>query len=114
MDENIWNEISRNQFVELDVNIRFSKIDNLISSMDKFFPFFGEIDPSILNDDSRKILYFTQFFKEINQLNGLPAELQLINGGNYKFVSYFKLDSFVTNMDSIPNETTILAKVQRK
>jgi hypothetical protein len=115
IDEKTWTEISRNQFVELDVNLRFSKIDNLITSIDKFFPFFGKVDPTIFDDDSKKKLYIMQLFNEINKQNGLSAELQLINGGgNYRFISYFNQDCFVANLELIPNEVTVLAKIQRK
>jgi hypothetical protein len=115
IDEQTWNGLSRNQFIELDVNFRFSKIDNLISSIGTVLPFLGKIDPSILNDDSKKTLSIMEFFDEINKQNGMPAELQLINGSSYKFVAYFNQDCFInSNMDLLPNEVTVFAKIQRK
>lgn len=115
MDEQTWNTISRNQFVELDVNLRFSKMDSLISSFGSILPSIGKIDPSILDDDSKKTLYIMDFMNEINKQNGMPAELQLINGSCYKFISYFNLDCFInSNIDLLPNEVTVFAKIQRK
>jgi len=114
MDDEHWNSISRNQFIELDVTLRFSKIDTLISSIGNFFPLLGEPNQGIVDDDSKKALYIMQMFGEINKQNGLPAELQLINGGKYKFVSYFNQNCFLVNLDLVPNEVTVLAKIQRK
>ena len=115
IDEQTWTTLSRNQFVELDVNLRFSKIDNLISSFSKLIPSIGKIDPGILDDDSKKALYIMDFLNDINKQNGLPAELQLINGGVYKFISYFNPNCFINlNLDLLPNEVTVFAKIQRK
>jgi hypothetical protein len=57
MDEQTWQSLQRNQFVELDVNFRFSKMDNLISSFSNFIPLLGQLDPGMLDDDSKKALY---------------------------------------------------------
>jgi hypothetical protein len=114
LDDDSWNEISRNQFIELDVSLRFSKIDTLISSISNFIPMFGEMDINIEDDNSKKTIQLMQLFNEITKQSGLPAELQLINGGKYKFVAYFNHDCFVKNLELIPNEVTILAKIQRK
>jgi hypothetical protein len=74
----------------------------------------GNLDISIDDENSKKTLYLMQLFNEITKQNGLPAELQLINGGNYKFVAYFNHDCFVKNLELIPNEVTVFAKIQRK
>lgn len=115
MDEQTWKSLQRNQFVELDVSLRFSKIDNLISSFSNLFPLLGKIDPSMFDNDSKKVFYIMNLFNETNKQKGIPAELNLINGSQFKFVSFFDHDCFVgNNLDSIPNEVTVLAKIQRK
>jgi len=114
IDDENWNAISRNQFIEILVSLRFSKMDTLVYSFSNFLPMLEGIDQSLIEDDAKKTLYFMQMFNEINKQNGLPAELQLINGSKYKFVTHFDQNCFLVNIDSIPNEVTVLAKIQRK
>jgi hypothetical protein len=114
MDEDSWEGISRNQFIEIDVTIRFSKIDTVINSFGNLLPIIYQLDNTIADDDTKKTIYLMNLIKEINQQNGLPAELQLINGSKYKFVSYFEQDCFINEPENMPNEITVFAKIQRK
>lgn len=114
IDDDSWEGIYRNQFIEIDVTIRFSKIDTVINSLGNLLPFIYQLDNTIADDDTTKTIYLMNLIKEINQQNGLSAELQLINGGKYKFISYFDHSCFVNELENMPNEITVFAKIQRK
>jgi hypothetical protein len=119
MDDETWNNVSRNKFVELEVTLRFSKVDVLISSIDnRIIPLINE-DGQNLVDDTTKKLYMQSVdqiktFRETDSQGILPVELQLINESSYKFVSYFYRRHFSKNLENIPNEVTVFAKIQRK
>jgi hypothetical protein len=114
IDDETWTNIVRNQMIELDVTLRFSKVDILLSSIDNFFPLLNQIEQNIIDDYSKSVIHLINSFQEINKQNGLPVELRLINSDKYKFVSYLNQDCFVSSFDRIPNEVKIFAKIQRK
>lgn len=118
MDEESWSNISRNQFLEIDVTIRFSKIETIIGSLGTILPFFNQLKndngTALMDPETQNTINIIQLFREANNTNGLPAELSFINPGKYKLITYFDENSFISEQDKLPKEVTIFAKVQRK
>lgn len=117
MNEDSWKGVRRNVFLELDVEMRFSKIETLIKSFRNLWPLFENLKTSqgdaVLTGDSSNALAMMALFSEADKKTGTPVELNFINGGDYRLVAYLDQSSFLVEPDSMPKEVTLLGKIQR-
>ena len=118
VNEEIWNEIKRNEIIEVMGTIRFSKIKQLtkgIEDIERLVDMVEQIFPQkIASDEERRSISGIKKLNELQNGKEVACVVTLNDCAKYQFVCYLDEDWFRVNQENFVGDVTILCKVQKK
>jgi len=118
MNESEWDKITREDFIEVLVNIRFSKMKELVQTIGQletlanaFQPF---IEQTLIDADAQKKIDSFKGLEAINKGNEIACVLSFENTKEFQMVAYLDEQYFRVEQDNFVGSFYALCKIQRK
>lgn len=118
LDDETWNQLSRDEIVEFMGAIRFSKLKEISSAISKFASLTAFIesvtDTPIIDDETQKAIDGIKGLGDYKNGNEIPCVLSFSGQKDYPVIAYLD-DAFLkVPQESFVGDVTILCKIQKK
>lgn len=116
-DEEIWNDIKRNEIVEVAGNLSVANLFNMLNQVSNMSPLieimkaFG--DPGLVDDKSMTAINGMKAFSEMNNDKEIPVVLRLEFSSKYKFTAKLQPEYIRGNMEKLDGEVIMIGKVHK-
>lgn len=118
ISQDIWNNINRDDFIEILATVRFSKIKEwgkaarTISNLASAFE--GLTNKSLLNQEAQKAISGFNALENAKQSNQVSCVFTFVSDPAFPMVAYLDQQYFKIPEDDFVGEFFVLCKVQRK
>jgi len=116
MDDNLWNNIKRQQIIEGLVNIELPKLSSLTEAASEFKPMLDLIssvsDDLIIDDKTQAGLSFLEMFNDPQK--GLILKMPLDGYAKFKFYGAINLEYLREDRSKLEGEFTVIGKIVKK
>lgn len=116
-DELMVKNMQRNSVLELEGNIRFTKVDEIMSGLKRFLPFLGLIQSTGtdagIDENTINGIKLIDGLSAGNKTKGLPVVLEFDDEHKLSVILHLDESFLKVQPESIPSPVTVFCKVQK-
>lgn len=113
VDEESWEKIEVGDLIEIDANVEFSALNNLIETITNLSTFMEQFNPKGMNKKAKEAIAGFQMLSQQSSKEGFNIKITLPNNSKFKFVTTLPKKNIRVSKNELTGNYKVICRIQK-